>query len=514
MNMCQTQKNRPLRHYFARRPGQQLAPRFVTAACIGALSSAALAGGPAYLPPSSNLVYGDVTHGQRVMSASSNPAAAAVDIVRGGGKSASGTVISGSAGLEYGNVDDLFDKIDTLAQAFKPSDPDGSEPPPGQNPGDKPDDGVDLDTIIDMLDPDVIAAVEELGKEVAIQTALLALITTEGYGKAFLEADAPFVIGRPVFGGAWTFGVNWSGAAKAFGLSDAVDFDIADLEDALEEALGTPNLSNLPVSLQNRVGEVITTIDTLTGQISVAIDNDSSLLTKSVQTTEFNLGYSRQVLPTSAGSLYLGAEARLYLMRLSRLSVRFGDITDSDELFDAIRNNEYNNDEGIGFDIGTLWVADNYQLGAQITNINEPEFKYPRGTLSTYESPTIIATLIDDRTYTAERQLKLEGSVFSANRRWTANLGIDANAAPDPIGDDYQWFTVSAGYTTEKWWLPGIRAGYRKNLAGTELGYVGVGVTALKILNIDIASSLQDVSISGKTLPRGLMASIGFQIAW
>jgi hypothetical protein len=94
-------------------------------------------------------------------------------------------------------------------------------------------------------------------------------------------------------------------------------------------------------------------------------------------------------------------------------------------------------------------------------------------------------------------------------------IGPDvSNAVPDPLGDDYQWFTVSAGYATEKWWLPGVRVGYRKNLAGTELDYIGVGVTALKILNIDIASAVDTVSISGKTLPRGLMASIGFQIAW
>ena len=91
---------------------------------------------------------------------------------------------------------------------------------------------------------------------------------------------------------------------------------------------------------------------------------------------------------------------------------------------------------------------------------------------------------------------------------------IDANAVPDPMGDDYQWFTLSAGYATESWWLPGIRAGYRKNLAGTELGYASFGLTAFKIVNFDIASTLDTTRISGTKLPRGLMASIGFQIAF
>ena len=114
----------------------------LVAAITCAASITALAG-PVYMPPSANLVYGDVTHGQRILSASGNPAAAAVDVVRGGGKSVSGTVISGGAGLEYGNVQDLFDTIDELAKAFKPSNPGTGGTPPGQKPGDKP-----LDTML------------------------------------------------------------------------------------------------------------------------------------------------------------------------------------------------------------------------------------------------------------------------------------------------------------------------------------------------------------------------------
>ena len=42
----------------------------------------------------------------------------------------------------------------------------------------------------------------------------------------------------------------------------------------------------------------------------------------------------------------------------------------------------------------------------------------------------------------------------------------------------------------------------------------GFGITAFKFVNIDISSALDTVSISGTTLPQGLMGSIGFQIAW
>ena len=98
-------------------------------------------------------------------------------------------------------------------------------------------------------------------------------------------------------------------------------------------------------------------VDPGTNAVLFSLTNDSSLATKSTQTTELNLGYSRRAWSNEAGSLYLGAEARIYLMRLSRLSVRFGDITDSEALFDAIRHNDFRNDEDFGVDVGALWVG-------------------------------------------------------------------------------------------------------------------------------------------------------------
>ena len=73
----------------------------VTAGLAACASSAALAG-PVYHPPGSNLTYGDVTHGQRVQSASSNPAAAAADRARREDGAIRGVIVSTSAGIEYG----------------------------------------------------------------------------------------------------------------------------------------------------------------------------------------------------------------------------------------------------------------------------------------------------------------------------------------------------------------------------------------------------------------------------
>lgn len=487
--------------------------RSITAGLACLLFAAGASAGPVYQPPGANLTLGDVTHGKRILSASSNPAAAAADRARAGagGKPVRGTVISGAAGLEYGNVQNLFDLYNELSQSYAPSDP-GTGGGPGQNPDDKPDDGINIGDILDQLDPQIQEALDAIAREVATQTVLLLLIKEEGYAKAWLAADAPFVFDRQWLGGTWTLGLNWSGSSKAYGLTEEIQFDRGAAQQALEDWINTLPI-NRPTTLP--IGEsIVLTPQPGQNAVFLAITNDSSLVSKSTQTTEFSLGYSREVLARDSGGLFFGARANIYLKRLSRLSVRFGDITDSEELFDAIRNADYRSDEGAGLDLGVLWVGGNYQLGAQVTNINEPEFRFPDVNLAPYNSQRAIEFLENDAFYTLDRQLKLEASIFTNDRRWSAHLGYDVDPVTEPMGDRFQWLTLSGGFSTDSWWIPSVRAGVRQNLAGTELGYVSLGATLFKYVNIDIASALDTVKIDGQTLPQGLMGSIGFEISW
>ena len=129
----------------------------------------------------------------------------------------------------------------------------------------------------------------------ATQAALLALIKDEGYSKAWLAADAPFVLGGERLGGAWTFGVNWSGTSKAFGIVQPIEFD----EDAARSALLEDWFNLLPINRPvqfNLTEQILLTIDPATNAVAFAIDNDSSIVTKAAQTTELNLGYSRPCL--------------------------------------------------------------------------------------------------------------------------------------------------------------------------------------------------------------------------
>lgn len=485
--------------------------RSLTAGTASLLLAFAAIAGPVYQPPGANLTLGDVTHGKRIQSASSNPAAAAADRARSPGKPLRGTVLSGAAGLEYGNIENLFDLYNQLSRSYAPSDP-GTGGGPGQDPDDKPDDGIDLGDILDQLDPQVQDALDAIAREVATQTVLLLLIREEGYGKAWIAADAPFVFDKQLLGGTWTFGVNWSGSSKAYGFTQPIEFDRDAARQAIEDWINT-----LPIDRPERLAigdDIVITPAPEQNSVYFAITNDSSLVSKSTQTTELSFGYSREALSGDSGNLFFGARGNIYLSQLSRLSVRFGDITNSEELFDAIRDADFRSDERIGIDVGVLWVGGNYQLGAQLTNLNEPEFRFPDVNISPYRSLEAIRFLENDAIYTLDRQLKFEASLFSEDRRWSAHLGYDADSVMDPMGDRFQWLTLSGGFSTDSWWIPSARIGYRQNLAGTELGYLSLGATLFKYVNIDIASALDAVEIDGQKLPQGLMGSIGFEISW
>ena len=483
------------------------------AAALTVLLAGNALAGPVYQPPGANLTFGDVSHGLRIQSASSNPAAAAADRSRSAGESRRGMIVSGGAGIEYGNVQELFDLYDQVVGAYRPGSP--TAVPPGQQPD--PDKGIDLGRVIDEIDPNLREEIRAVGNEIASQAALLGLIAAEGYARAWVSADVPVVLGGELWGGTWTTGLGWSGSSKAFGAVVPIEFDfdaaLGELERSLDDFLSGVD-ANPPaeVALSR---DVLLNIDRATRNIAIVLDTDSSLITKASQTTELNLGYSRKAYANGAGSLFLGAEAKLYLMRLSRFSARFGDITDSEELFDAIDNADFENDQNVGVDLGALWVADNYQLGVQWTNINEPTFRYPEIDTSRYRDLEVVRRIQEDQIFEMDSQLKIEASLFTTDRRWSAHIGFDADSATDPLGDEYQWATVSAAWTRpDSFWMPSLRAGWRQNLTGTELGYLSVGATLFRYVNIDLSSALETVRISGTEVPQGVMGSIGFQINW
>ena len=135
-------------------------------------------------------------------------------------------------------MQELFDLYDEITGGYRPSPPDSGQPGPGQEPN--PDKGIDIDEILDLIDPELRPIIDAAAREVAAQAALLGIIAAEGYGRAWVTGDLPFVLGGNWLGGTWTTGLNWSGTSKAFGVVDPIDFDadeaLARLEEWIEDA--------------------------------------------------------------------------------------------------------------------------------------------------------------------------------------------------------------------------------------------------------------------------------------
>ncbi len=483
----------------------------VALACGLAVVTASASAAPVYQPPGANLTYGDVTHGLRTLSAAGNPAAAAADAARtetAGEERNNGFVLSAVAGIEFGNVDELFNTLNSVTDDGKPD-----EPPPDPAPGQpiyKPGSGINLGDIVDICCPDLRAKVDRIKTEITNRVGLLLLIEAEAYAKTFESIDLPVLLGRDVAGGAWTFGLNRSLSSKSYAFADStVAFDA---EAAFARWTNQYDLApDDPETYFDLGSDVGVFVDPRSGQVRAFLDNDSTIVTKAASTTELSVGYGRSWRAQGGTGLFVGGRLNYFDLKLSRNIVRYGDITDTEAIFESIRDADYIGDGGFGIDLGLLWVGDRAQIGASLRNINEPTFVYPDVNLSMYRDQTVIAQLIEDRTYQMKRQLKLEASLFSQDRRWSLNLGLDANDTTDPMGDLFQWLTMSSGWTTGNRWLQNVRLGYRKNLVGTELGYLSAGLTAFRWLNVDLATELDRVDIDGDTLPRGLILSLGVQ---
>lgn len=460
--------------------------------CSLALSAVTVAAhaAPVYQPAGPNLTYGNSSNGQRIMSDSTNPSASAVNLDRKGDFTRFGLLTNIGIGLEYGQVDNIFAIIDEKSAAYS----DGLTLTLPTLPAD-PTNTAQVNQFISDIQQVIDVPVDDLN-------SVLAVVARDGYAKAFGSVSLPLmpvVVGRDALGGALTFDVSSSVSSKAVGLYDTIDVDYSAIQSQLQNWDGSSPLD---------LGEVSVDLTTQT----MTVNNDTSMLTRAAGIGEIALGYSRQMMKRESGGLFGGVRAKYYRAGLTQVATRLGDLTDAEALFQDIRDAEFFYDTNFGVDLGVLWVSEHYQLGATIADVNQPSFTFPGLDVSNYSPGTIANTLAQDYVVTLERQYKLEGALFSSNRRWVLNISYDANAVPDPFGDDYQWATVSGSYFTDSWLIPGIRAGYRSNVAGEEMNYVTLGLTLFKMLNVDAAMALNDVTIDGTTVPRGAMLNLGLEM--
>jgi len=486
---------------------------FVSCLVINGMLANTLLAEPIYHPSGPKLTFGGMTHRQLTVSDMGNPAHPASIPYPEGDSGIYGGGLSIGLGIEYDGNDNLFKLLDQAGSDDGLADGDPSTPDDGQDSSTNLKDLIA--SIIAQQDPtdEQIAELQALVDEITVKAiALGVFVATSVTGlnaKAFVSPDVPILISNDSIG-AWTFGANTSVTTNLRGINDPITFNSDVALQALQDIYNLDSTSG--VTTYELSGGASVTIDPETGDATFLFENNSGTITRAAHITEISLGYSRKVWQQEDNKIYVGVKPKIFDVGLSNNFVFISNIENAKSIFDALDKSSFNYTQDFGVDLGAIWTNKQYQLGATLTNINEPDFQFPEIDLSGISDPDIKNAILESQTYVMERQLKLDAGFITPGGAWGLNFGLDVNPVPDPMLDDYQWVSVGAGFASDSWWLPGARLGVRKNMVGTELTYVTAGITVFNIVNLDLATTTDTIVVNDNTVPRGLIVNIGAQV--
>jgi hypothetical protein len=429
--------------------------RFVTTAALGA----ALISCPAFPAPSfhdagPNLTDGGASNAWSALYATRNPAGGEFALAPGA-RFRMGILSSIGFGTEVGPVDNFADEIDDL---------------------------------IDQLDRDDIS-LSEGNALVNRFNGLLETFGRDGYIKVHGGVQVPLfpMLFRNRLG-VFTLDANLAGQAR-LGLLDA-PLTYNPVEEELETA--------------------------------------SAVYVKGAQLGEISLGFSRLAWKHEAGQLFVGGRLRYLHAALSKQVVALEAVEEGDDVNDVLSDSYDANERkssNVTVDLGAIYSTSRYRVGLTVANLTEPEFEYgPIGvncnTLTgTAQYNCYTALYFSDRIalnekWTLERQATLEGELLFAGGAGSISAAVDLNDVHDIVGDLHQGLTVAVGYKTQASWLPDARVGYRKNLAGSELSSVSLGLTFFKRFHLDVACGLESTDVDGNSVPRTLAFNLGFEMSY
>lgn len=248
------------------------------------------------------------------------------------------------------------------------------------------------------------------------------------------------------------------------------------------------------------------------------LNTDSAILIQGVGIAQLTAGYSQSVFKASGkdalnGELVVGVRGNLYSASATRQVTAIDNDDDSslsDLISDGLDENSKNS-SAFGVDIGAIWLSDLYQVGLAGKNINSPELKI--GSLQSNAVAQSFASELDiDGTYTLDPQFTLDASAFTQNKMVLLSASVDLSDVKDPLGRPYQMAHVAASFFPENTFIPTVRVGYQKNLAGEELSAVNFGVGFFRgVANLDFTYGLETVDVDGSTVPRQLGLNFSFE---
>lgn len=449
---------------------------------------------------SARLTWGDVTQGSGVSTAT-NAASGAFDRQYLGTDVAIAGYWSLGGGLEYGDLDELFELYNDTSAALERIDN-------GSGSGGS---GTQIDIIDDIESPALNRLISQAEREAVLLSALLQLIESKGYAMAQGGSELALLLNNDVAGGTLRLDINGWVSSSAVGIMEEIDFDVDDALAALEE------LSNLydlqpgdPETSYDLSGGLSLSINPTTGRVRATFENDSLLLTRAARAVEMGLSYSRPLFSLDKGQLFVGVRPKITQIGLSRVSTRLGDLEDAEAAFDDILNASFVTQARPGLDLGMLWQASHYRAGLSIINLSEPVFDFPAVNYQQISDAEVRAQLQQSDTYVAQRQFKFEGALAPQGQRWQLLAALDGNTVSDAAGIESRWGSLSAGYSPRLQWCNNLRIGLSHNFAGSELSYLSGGTTLFQHLQLDLASALTTTVIEGMELPRGLSLALGW----
>lgn len=314
--------------------------------------------------------------------------------------------------------------------------------------------------------------------------------------------------------------------------STVTDTQIGNIKNILQTA-GILNPSNQAVIdnliTQATAGSGGTSL--ISSDAETSITTNSGLDVKAAVIAHLSLGYGTNLtewleLSDKHGQLETGARLNLYSVETGRKFVSLQAEANSDDdsnTSDNLTEDFLDNTEtsvGVGLDVGFLWHSTNYQAGITFYNLNEPSFDYPdMGKVLIGDQETLDAlnglqkagkTKVAD-SVTLTRHAVVEGAYYTDSRNWMLQGAYTLGTATNFVGDEFQNLHLSAGYYPKTAWIPGLRAGYSKNMKGSELSKIHAGATFFGIMHLDLAVATNKSSFDGDEIPRYAAISLGFE---
>lgn len=372
--------------------------------------------------------------------------------------------VAASAGYELGQVDHFINGIDNLQTELNENTRHLSLASYIKKYG------LDGKAIADAVVADLNSkAISVINRQIALITADSSYVLAHG------SLGQPVQVMQNAWGGQLVFGSRLSAASNLLAVGDPLKpYTLSELEQKIMQALTSAHPS---------VNYLLP-------------ETDTAVLVRNAIIDELSLAYSRAALDYATGEIFVGLRVHYYQVKLSRYAKRlrdYGSAESSKDLLDHYSDNDASYSRDVGVDVGVSWVTSRYRVGAILNNINQPEFQYNKVGTAAYSGTAVPQRLNEDRTWKLNAQLRLEAAVRSLDEQWSLGTAVDANAAEDPLGHDYQWVSAGTAYTPRTGWFPGLRAAYQTNTSGSKLRYVTTGLTLFNTLSFDMTRSIDTV---------------------